>query len=36
MDELKRLMEEKDKKINELTQQLNEEKKSNQMKIQNL
>jgi phage terminase large subunit-like protein len=36
MDELKKLMEEKDKKINELAQQLNEEKKSNQIKIQNL
>jgi alpha-N-acetylglucosamine transferase len=36
MDELKRLNEDKDKKINELTQLLNEEKKSNLAKIQNL
>lgn len=36
MDELKRLNEDKDKKVNELTQQLNEEKKSNLTKIQNL
>jgi hypothetical protein len=36
VDELKRLMEEKDKKINDVTNQLNEERKNNQAKIQSL
>lgn len=36
LDELKKVMEEKDKRINDVTNQLNEERKNNQMKIQGL
>lgn len=36
LDELKKVMEEKDKRINDVTNQLNEERKNNQTKIQGL